>query len=212
MTDDARLSPTELFGDHAGELATRLVGALRDAHRVGVRTQAASEQDRRYAYGSTWPTRFERVTNALADLPGTTVVRVPRTHYEVVRVAGRLVVPSVIAHAVADVPSHPRVTEPLRDLIALGAPRPASPLSLFDLDDPARTPDPEPGELAAVLVGVVCRAEAADLDAVLWGAVEAIDEDGTVTWSPDRLPLGDHPTAPAPRTAQDDASPARPSR
>lgn len=209
MPDDARLSPTELFGDHAAELATRLVAALREAHRVGVRTQAASEQDRRYAYGATWPTRFERVVEGLADLPGATTVRVPRTHYTVARFAGRLIVPSMIAHALAEVPSHPRVTEPLRDLIARGAPR-SAPLSLFDLDEPL--PHPDPGELAAVLVGVVCRAEAADLDAVLWGAVEAIDDDGTVTWTPEGLPLGRPPPAPAPRRAQDDASPVRPAR
>jgi hypothetical protein len=203
MTDDAQ-SPAGLFGDLTEELAARLVAALRDAHQVGVRTQAASEQDRRYGYGSTWPVRFERVVLALRDLPGAEVVRVPRTHYSLVRVAGRLVVPSVVAHAVADVPTHPRVTEPLRDLLARGAPRSLSPPTLFELGEPVPLrPDPSPGELAAVLVGVVCRAEAPDLDALYWGPVTAIDDDGTVTWSRAPLPLDTAPSAPAPRTAQD---------
>lgn len=203
MSDDAQASPAGLFGDLTEELAGRVVAALRDAHQVGVRTQAASEQERRYAYGSTWPVRFERVVQALADLPGAAVVRVPRTHYSVVRVAGRLVVPSVIAHAVADVPVHPRVTEPLRELLARGAPRSLPPPTLFELGEPVPLrPEPQPGEPDAVLVGVVCRAEAADLDALYWGPVTAIDDDGTVTWRPEPLPLESAPSAPAPRTAQ----------
>lgn len=207
MTDD----PAGLFGDLTEEVAARLVAALRDAHRVGVRTQAASEQDRRYGYGSTWPVRFERVVRALADLPGAEVVRVPRTHYAVVRVAGRLVVPSVIAHALADVPVHPRVTEPLRELLARGAPRSLSPPTLFELGEPVPLrPEPQPGEPAAVLVGVVCRAEADDLDALWWGPVTAVDDDGTVTWHREPLPLDVPPTTPAPRTAQDAAQDAGP--
>lgn len=204
MTDDAQASPTGLFDDLTEEVAARVVASLREAHQVGVRTQAASEQDRRYAYGSTWPVRFERVLRGLADLPGAEVVRVPRTHYSVVRVAGRLVVPAVIAHSVADVPVHPRVTEPLRDLLARGAPRSLSPPTLFELGEPVPLrPEPQPGEPGAVLVGVVCRAEAPDLDALYWGPVTAIDDDGTVTWRPERLPLENPPPTPAPRTPQD---------
>lgn len=197
------------FGAAADEVARRVVRALTEAQQVGTHTQRASGQSRRYAYGSTWTSKYEQMIHqftevAGAQLPPVEVVRVPKAPYDLVKVNGRLMIPFALARSLADVPGEPTLTsEVLRVITARTVPPPTPLPTLFDndaLDTPvpvtgtasevAPEPEQEEREAAPVFIGFVGNADSELPLAIKWGTATSIDVDrGTITWSPEPLPL-----------------------
>jgi hypothetical protein len=201
------------FGARAGEVARRVVQAWTDAQQVGTRTQRASGQSRRYAYGSTWSSKYEQMiyqfTEAAgSELPAVEVVQVPKAPYDLVKVNGRLMIPFVLARTLGEMAHEPTLTSDiLRVITARMVPPPPAPPTLFDdsIDmpvavpgprmtseaPPAPVPAPAPEEEAApVFIGCVCNADSEAPLAIWWGTATSIDIDtGTITWSPEQLPL-----------------------
>lgn len=201
------------FGPFAGEVARRVVQACTDAQRVGTRTQRASGQVRRYAFGSTWTSKYEQMVQqftvaAGGELPPVETVAVARAPYELVRVNGRLLIPFVLARTVSEVPNEPTLaSEVLRAITAKTVPPPPPPLTLFDEDaeidlrhqvpmaraaDEAGVPVPaaQKSDPAPVFVGYVANADSESLLAVFWGTAKSVDVDtGTISWSPEQLPV-----------------------
>lgn len=198
------------FGAEADEVARRVVQALTDAQQVGTRTQRASGLKRRYAYGSTWTSKYEQLIHQFTEaaggqLPPVEVVQVAKAPYDLVRVNGRLMIPFVLARSLADVAGEPTLTsEVLRVITARTVPPPTPLPTLFDMDDHVLDgPVPVPGvaseaaalapttqEDAPVFIGYVCNADSELPLAMWWGTAKSIDTDrGTITWSPEPLPL-----------------------
>ncbi len=203
------------FGDCADEVARRVVQALADAQRVGTRTQRASGQTRRYAYGSTWTSKYEQMIYQFTEAPGAKLpvvntVHVPHAAYNLVQVAGRMLIPFSLARSLAEVPEKPTLTSEILRLIAsrtVPAPAPAPAPSLFDLpggrgvdermpaqrsatDSEPSTPATATGALPPVFIGYVANADSEPLLGLWWGNAQTINtETGRITWLPERLPL-----------------------
>ena len=195
------------FGDRAGEVSRRVVRALSDAQEVGTRAQRASGLHQRYTYGSTWISKFHQLIDHLRELPGFEEVSVPRAPYKLAKVNGRLLIPFVLARSLSDIPPQPKLTsEVQRAIAAKTVALPPRDPTLFDHDDaplPVTSPVPGPrtaddaegstadapsAEEPPVFIGYVCNSESESLLAVWWGTAESIDDDGVMTWSPEKLP------------------------
>lgn len=195
------------FGGHAGEVARRVAQALTDAQQVGTRTQRASGQVKRYAYGSTWTSKYEQMIYQFAEAPGAPlpaveIVPVPNAAYSLVRVGGRLLIPFLLARSLADVDDAPTLaSEVLRATATKNVPAPLPALSLFD-DDPggdgviegmippqraasesepptveSAPAEPTPDAVPPVFIGYVANADSETVLGAWWGNAHAIDSE-----------------------------------
>lgn len=205
------------FGVDAAEVTLRVVRAMAAAHHAGLEAQAASGMAKLFPFGAVWPTRFDNLVAELHDMPGAEVVKVPGAPYKLIKLQGKLLIPFRLATTLNVPGSQARIeSRVLRDLAALSIPRPVPEPTLFDSETESGINSgglPAPAALdedtPIIYIGVVANADSKTLLAGWWGIGEAQDEDGHLTWSPERLPLtvvgtGDVPVrVPQPRSPDD---------
>lgn len=196
----------EQFGDDAAEVTERVVRAILAAHQSSLDAQHASGLEKRFPYGSVWQAKFDNLVAELRDMPGAEIIRVPKASYCLVKLQGKLFVPFRHASRLGVPLSQAKIESTvLRDLAALSVPRPPREPNLFDSADEeadgvgAEQPadahasmvrDDETGDDTSVLyIGYAANADSPSVLAAWWGIGQAQAEDGTVTWSPEPLPL-----------------------
>ncbi|MBB6375971.1 hypothetical protein BKA01_003229 [Pseudonocardia eucalypti] len=195
----------EQFGDDAAEVIRRVVRAILAAHQSALAAQHASGLEKKFAYGSVWEAKYLNLVAELGDMPGAEIIKVPNTGYFLIKLHGKVLVPFRHASSLSIPISQAKIESVvLRDLAALSVPRPPRQPSLFDFADEAETdtratPASQQGDSETspildenttfIYIGFVANADSKAVLAAWWGIAQAQAEDGTLTWSPEELPL-----------------------
>lgn len=196
------------FGDAALDVARYVVKGLMRGQQVARTVQLAARAEGatdNYAYGSMWNARYKMVVDLfeLADLPGFEIIKPKGASYRLAVVNGRVLIP--FRHS--DSLKKPVSQAKLGSLIPRRLSREAGVLpehTLFDELDDVKThaegavESPSVGEVAAearalgltvVYVGYVANPDTDEIQAAWWGTPISLEDDGTMSWSPERLDL-----------------------
>ncbi|GAA2689735.1 MULTISPECIES: hypothetical protein [Actinosynnema] len=188
------------FGDQAKAVITSVVVGLHRAQQAAWRVQAAATAEgirNKRAYGSMWDSRYNLVVQQfdLAHLPGYRPFHPRGAPYKLALVNDRVLIPFRHSTSLAKSIHRAKIRAdvPLRVSRGLGVE--ASP-TLFDLPEPEAEPSLQDAAIAAhqanltvVYVGFVANADADRVLEAWWGEAIALEDNGRIMWSPEKLPV-----------------------
>lgn len=195
----------EHFGEHAAAATECVVNGLVRAQRAAWRVQRAAEAEgasTKRPYGSMWDCRYNFVVEQfeLTKLPGYEAYRPRGASYSLAVVNGRVLIPFRHATALGVPISQARIQNQIPRAEARRWGVEPSP-SLFDdsaVPEGAAC-DPTLAEAAAVAeaaedlrviyVGFVANAGSDEVLAAWWGEPTALEDDGSLVWTPEKLDL-----------------------
>lgn len=180
------------FGEQAASVIERVVLGLAAAQQMAWRVQAAAANEgvaTRRPYGSLWDARYHAFVEALKDLDGFREYHPPGAPYRLPVVNERVLIPFRHATNLGRPIGSARLENDVPRKVSreFGAePQP----SLFDEFDGGLEARPvEVDDVPVIYVAYVANADSDRLLGAWWGEAAAMDDEGRLHWSPEKLPL-----------------------
>lgn len=194
----------EQFGEHAATVMKCVAGGLQRAQLAARRVQLAADAEggtTRRPYGSMWETRYTFVVDhfKLANVPGYQPYRPFGASYHLAVINGRVLIPFRFANNLHTPPSQARITTQIPQAEGRRQGVKPSP-SLFDefpvggdadadVTVAEAVADARAENLHVIYIAFAANADSDDVLGAWWGEPIALEDDGSLIWTPEKLDL-----------------------